>query len=97
MFHLTIQDYTLYSFFIFWGTRDDFPNEKVPTLIETVETCVTLGLQMMIEVKQGRNSKKASSNYLQIFGPATEEVSVWFWVGIDHREKVVLSLKWTYI
>ena len=38
--------------------RDRFPGETVPTLIETIETCVGLDIHMMVEIKKGDNAKE---------------------------------------
>ena len=40
----------------------EFPNERIPSLEETVETCVNLGLQMFIDVKTGTQATQVSHN-----------------------------------
>ena len=40
--------------------RDNFPNERIPCLDEVVDLCISLGLQMYIDVKAATQSGRVS-------------------------------------
>jgi len=40
--------------------RDNFPNEHIPCLDEVVDLCISLGLQMYIDVKAATQSGRVS-------------------------------------
>ena len=67
-FHTTLfnkgcdQQNTVFFFydFIIWIFRDQFPNEHIPHLHEVVELCLSLRLQMFIDVKAASQANKVS-------------------------------------
>ena len=54
--------------FIFYShsihVRDKFPNEHIPHLQEVIDLCLSLGLQMYIDVKAATQAGKVSVSYL---------------------------------
>ena len=60
-FYKSVQfTFNILLFHVFTFDSDEFPSERVPSLEEAVETCVTLGLQMYIDVKTWKNSAKVT-------------------------------------
>ncbi|EDO48015.1 predicted protein [Nematostella vectensis] len=49
------------------STREQFPNECIPSLEETISTCINLGLQMYIDVKKFTEANKVANCLKDVF------------------------------
>ena len=50
--------YIVFDFYFFFYSSNSFPFTQIPTLEETIKTCLDLNIKMFIEVKAYKDSVK---------------------------------------